>query len=346
MIGAELRVDLGRLRRNVATLRERMAPAELLVVVKDDAYALGVEPVARAAWDAGARWFGGIDVLSALRARRACPEARVLAWMTLSAGEAAAALDGGLELGVGDAGYLERAADAGLGRAKPAVVHLKIDTGLHRNGIRPEAWPAVVARAAELERAGAIRVAGIWSHIAEASDAEDDASRAEFDAAVATAREAGLRPEVRHLAASAAAWHRPEFRYDLVRIGAFCYGVRSADGPVLDGIEPVATLVGRVIAVGEDGVRIGIGSVDGLLSSLAGRVSVATPAGRRGLLRIDPFASTVAAWPGAAIGDEVLVFGPGTRGEPSPTDIGEAVDTVGEEPLLRISPRVPRVYLG
>lgn len=340
---AELRVDTGRLRRNIRAVRERMAPAELLVVLKDDAYRLGVDAVVAAAGAEGVGWFGAIDPPSTLRAKELRPEARVFCWATATDDEAARALDAGLELGVGDLDYLERV--AGLVADAPTAVHLKIDTGLHRNGIRPEAWPEAVARAAELERQGRIRVAGIWSHIAEASDAEDDASRAVFEAAVDAARAVGLRPEARHLAASAAAWHRPEFRYDLVRVGAFCYGVRSADGPELEGIEPVATLVARVTAVHDDRVALGIGSSHGLPSPLGGRIAIATPGGPRRLLKVEATTSWVASWNGAAVGDEVEIFGAPSDGVPSATDLAEAIDTVGEEILLRISPIVPRVYV-
>lgn len=343
---AELRVDLERLRSNVRAVRARMAPAEVLVVIKDDAYAQGVQRIVEASLDAGARWFGGIDVPSALRAKAVSGDrARVVAWMTVTEAEAEAALRGGLELGVGDAGYLERVRQSAAKAGVVARVHLKIDTGLHRNGVRPEDWDAFCARAAQLEREGSIAVVGIWSHIAEASDEEDDISRAAFDRAVAAARGEGLSPEVRHLAASAAAWHRPEFRGDLVRIGAFCYGIRSADGPEIPGIAPVSSLVARVVAIEGGEVRIGIGSVDGLPSTLAGRVHVGTPGGRRELRHVNPFESVVEAWDGAQYGDEVVLFGPGEHGEPTPTDLGEAIGTVGEEPLLRVSPLVPRVSL-
>lgn len=342
-MNAELRISRGLLAANIAAVRARIAPSELLMVVKDDAYAHGVETVARIAVAEGVRWLGALDPRSAIRAKRVAGErSRVFCWLTLSAEEARTALAEGLELGVGDADYLERVAAVSPGRA---VVHLKIDTGLHRNGVRPEQWPAFVARAAQLERDGRLRVAGIWSHIAEASDADDDASRAVFDEAVAVARAAGLDPEVRHLAASAAGWARPEFRYDLVRFGAFCYGIRSADGPELPGIAPAATLVARVTAVADEAVEIGIGSLDGLPSSLGGACTVGTPAGPRELLRVDLGTSAVAAWPGAAVGDEVAVFGPGERGESSATTLAEAIDTVGEEPVLRVSPLIPRVVV-
>ncbi|WP_203138443.1 alanine racemase [Microbacterium sp. JZ31] len=337
---SELRISRARLAANIEAVRTRIAPAELLMVVKDDAYAHGVEAVTAVALDAGVRWFGAIDVRSALRAKVVAGDAaRVFCWLTLGAEDATTALAGGLELGVGDADYLERIADVAR---EVAVVHLKIDTGLHRNGVRPEDWPAFVARAAELEREGRIRVAGIWSHISEASDEDDDVARAAFDAAVEVARAAGLNPEVRHLAASAAGWARAEFRYDLVRVGAFCYGIRSADGPELPGIAPAATLVARVAAVHDGEAEIGLGSLDGLPSSLSGAASVGTPAGARALRRVGLASSVVQAWPGAAVGDEVAVFGPGASGESSSTTLAEAIGTVGEEPVLRVSPLIPR----
>ncbi|WP_258861443.1 alanine racemase [Microbacterium sp. JB110] len=195
MIGAaQLRIDLGRFQRNVRAVRERMAPADVLVVVKDDAYGHGVERIVQAACEAGAAWFGAIDPASAVRAKVAAgDDARVFSWLTTTQAAAGDLLRAGVELGVGDVGYLERVAAAARATGAQAPVHLKIDTGLHRNGIRPEAWGEACARAAELERAGDITVVGIWSHIAEASDASD-ASRAGLRRCRGRAARARARP--------------------------------------------------------------------------------------------------------------------------------------------------------
>jgi alanine racemase len=341
---ARLLVDLPRLTRNVDTMRDRLGDAELMVVVKNDAYGQGVEPVVATAAQHGVTWFGSFDVDTGIRTRAAAGDAaRIFAWVTVDRPTIAAALDARLELGVGDAGYLEDVAAVSAGRQAP--VHLKIDTGLHRNGVRPEAWGEFVDRAAELERAGDIRVVGVWSHIAETSDADDDDSRAQFHAAVDRARAAGLAPATRHLSASAASYARPEFRHDLARIGAFVYGIRSTDGPDLPGIVPTATLLARVEDVAGDEAVIGIGSLDGLPSVLGGRVEVGTPAGARPLLRLDPMAAAVRAWPGAQPGDEVALFGPGALGESSVTTLAEAIGTVGEEIIVRVSPLIPREYV-
>ncbi|MFV0320668.1 MAG: alanine racemase [Microbacterium sp.] len=342
--GAYLRVDLGRIRADIDTLRARIAPAQLMCVVKNDAYAHGIDRVVADVAAHGVEWVGTFDVPMGVRARAAAgPGVRIFSWVTVDRTEIATALEAGIELGVGDAGYLEQVAEVSAGRAAP--VHLKIDTGLHRNGVRPEDWAAFVARAAALEARGDIRVAGIWSHIAETSDADDDRARVDYHTAVDAARAAGLRPEVLHLAASAAGYARPEFRHDLVRFGAFCYGIRSTDGPELPGIVPAATLLAPVAAVAADTVEVAYGSLDGLPSTLAGRVSVGTPGGARALLAVGETMLTVQAWPGAAVGDEVAVFGPGDRGESSATTLAEAIGTVGEEIMVRVSPLLPRRYV-
>lgn len=342
MSGARLRIDLAAFAENIATVRARVAPAELMLVVKDDAYGHGIDTIVARAVDEGVRWFGAFDVRAGIATRAVSGAGpRIFSWLTVGADEIATALDADIDLGVGDGEFLDDVAAVAGVQGRPARVHLKIDTGLHRNGIRPEEWPAVLVRAKRYQDAGLVSVVGIWSHIAEASDEEDDAARTAFDAAVAAAESTGFDIEVRHLAASAASFSRPEFRYDLVRVGAFCYGIRSAGGPSEHElrIRPIATLAAPVVDADDDGVTIAIGSLDGLPSTLAGRVSVATPGGRGLLSAIGPAESRVESWPGAQRGDGVIVFGP--EG-PSATDLAETIETVGEEILVRVSPTVPR----
>jgi alanine racemase len=342
-VTARLRVDLDAFAANLAEIRQRVKPADHMLVVKDDAYGHGLEPIVSRAWAEGVRWFGAFDAGTgrAVRAELG-DEARVFVWIIASTDEAQSAVDAGLDIGVGDHALLEDVA-AAEGAAR---VHLKVDSGLHRNGVRPEEWRAFVARAAVLERAGAIRVIGLWSHIAEASDAEDDAARAVFDGAVAQAREAGLRPELLHLAASAAGFARPEFRYDLVRIGAFAYGIRPAGGPAEAelGIRPIATLAADVVRIDDDRVAVGLGALHGLPSILAGRFSVGTPDGPRLVREIDPNELIVETWPTANRGDEIAIYG--GRALNGATDLAEQIGSIGEEIALRIAPTVPRDYGG
>jgi alanine racemase len=302
----------------------------------------------RTAAQAGVQWFGAFDARTGAAVRAVVGErARIFAWIAASRGDLDTAIAADLDLGIGDSGLLEELVDAAHDVDATVRVHLKIDTGLHRNGVRPEEWPAFVRRAAQLQAGGAIDVVGVWSHIAEASDAEDDDARAVFEWALGEAAAAGIHPSVRHLAASAASFARPGFRYDMVRVGAFCYGIRSAGGPAAHelGLQPISSLEADVTAVHGDTVEIGIGALEGLPTSLRGRgARVGTPAGGRRLELVGDRHTVVQAWPGAAVGDTVTVFGPGAQGEGSSTDLAELIGTIGEEIAVRLSPLVLRVY--
>lgn len=338
----ELRLDAPVFRANIDLVRARISPSTLMLVVKDDAYGHGIAWVAHEATAAGVDWFGSYDVRTAVDVRREAGDAvRIFAWATSTDDEIDDALLHDVDLGVGSAEYLDRVIARASVLGRRARVHLKIDTGLHRNGLLPQEWAAAIRTARAAEAMGMFEFVGIWSHIAEASDAEDDESRTVFLDAIRTAGESGPTPPLQHLTASAASWWRPEMRGSLSRVGAFCYGVRSADGPELDGIRPIASLVARVADLDGTDAVIDIGSFDGLPSSLAG-CAVGTPAGARELRRIAHTSAVVAGWPGMKIGDEVYVFGPGGHGEESATTLAERIDTVGEEILTRLSMKMRR----
>ncbi|GAA1951524.1 alanine racemase [Microbacterium deminutum] len=339
-----LRIDLDAFTANLAHIRAEVAPAEHMLVVKDDAYGHGLAPIIRRAWAASVRWFGAFDVHTGAVVRAQLgDDARIFVWLAGSDDEirTAEALD--FDLGVGDLDLLEDVARIASASSRRVRVHLKIDTGLHRNGIRPEQWDAAVSAAAAHQEAGSIEVVGLWTHLAEASDDEDDAAVTGFREAMIAAERAGLRPALRHVAASAASFARREFRHDLVRIGAFAYGIRPAGGPdhATLGIRPIATLAAPVIRIDDEGVHVAIGALHGLPSTLSGRVRVAGPAGPRTLLRVGALTSLIESWPEALIGDDVAVYGDGAA---SPTELAEAIGTIGEEIAVRVSPLVPREY--
>lgn len=346
MTRPELRIRTDRFASNIAAVRQRIAPSTLMVVLKDDAYGHGLRWAVDAAKGAGVEWYGSYDVGSGVEARRVLGDTgRILAWVTSTDEEIDDALNDRIDLGVGSAEYLARIVARAQALGVRARVHLKIDTGLHRNGLLPEEWAQTIADVRAGESAGLLELAGIWSHLAEASDAEDDEAQAAFLEAVRVAEASGPTPEALHLTASAASWWRPELRGSVSRIGAFCYGVRSADGPELDGVLPVAELVATVVAVHHDEAVIAIGSFDGIPSTLVG-AHVGTTAGARELRRIDATTAVVAGWPGMQTGDQVWLFGAGEHGEPSATTLAERIDTVGEEILTRLTPRVRRVVVA
>lgn len=338
-----LRVHSARLRSNIAVVRERIAPSALMIVLKDDAYGHGLSWAVETARDAGVEWFGSYDVRSGTHIRRLLGgEGRIFAWATSTDEEIDEALVGGIDLGVGSADYLGRVTARAAALGVTARIHLKIDTGLHRNGLLPEEWAATIGRVRSSETIGLVELVGVWSHLAEASDREDDDAHEVFLAAIDLVAESGAAPEVRHLTASAASWWRPELRGSVSRIGAFCYGIRSADGPELEGVLPVAELEAQVVEVRGGDAVIAIGSFDGLPSTLAG-APVGTPSGARELRRVGETTSIVTGWPGAAGGDTVRLFGSGACGDLSATALAERIGTVGEEIVTRLTSGVRRV---
>jgi alanine racemase len=354
----EARIHLDALRSNVAAVRALVAPARVLAVVKAGGYGHGMVLAARAALEGGADQIGVADLTEALALRDAGIDAPILAWLHGPEADFAAAIDAGIELGISSTAQLERAAGA--------VVHLKIDTGLSRNGIAPADWPTATARAAELERLGVLRVRGVWSHLANAGDADTERQRVRFEEAVEIARAAGLAPEVRHLAASEAAIATPATRYDLVRIGIAMYGLPPAEGMDVAalGLRPVMELVGAVAAVRRvpagEGVSYGfvhrtdrettlalvpLGYADGLPRAATGGVSVAIGGQRHpvvGRIAMDQVVVDVGDAP-VEVGDEVVLWGDPATGVPSAEEWAAAAGTIGYEIVTRVGPRVPRV---
>jgi len=287
----------------------------------------------------------------------------VLAWLHGTDADFRAAVEAGIDVGVSTRAQLEAAADAG------AVVHLKLDTGLSRNGFAPAEVNAAFARAAELERAGRLRVRGLMSHLSGTSPADDDAQRVAFESAVDAAHAAGLAPELRHLASSLAALTQPRSRFDLVRVGIAAYGL-PPDGAVDTaalGLRPVMELVTEVAAVRRvpagAGVSYGfthrterettlalvpLGYADGIPRQASGRAGVAIDGVRHpqvGRIAMDQFVVDVGDAE-VRVGDEVVVWGDPATGAPSAEDWAAAAGTIGYEIVTRVGHRVERVPLS
>ncbi|MEJ1229930.1 MAG: alanine racemase [Galbitalea sp.] len=219
------------MRSNIRVLRAAVAPAQTMVVVKAEGYGHGALESARAAVEAGAEWLGVVDIAEGLALREAGLRTPVLAWLHGAESDFQLAVDHAIDIGISTPGQLERAAaTTGL-----AQIQIKVDTGLSRNGVEERQSAGLFARAAELERAGRVSVRGVWSHLANAGEHEDREQLRRFEAALALAADAGLRPELRHLAATAGSLSLPESRYDLVRLGIGVYGLSRSSTPPPSG---------------------------------------------------------------------------------------------------------------
>ncbi|MCA4132449.1 alanine racemase [Arthrobacter sp. M4] len=369
-------IDLEAIRHNVRVLTAVASPAQLMAVVKADAYGHGAIQVARAALQAGASWLGVAHISEGLALRAAGIDAPMLAWLHTPESNFAAAVAAGIDIGV--SGWeLPQVVAAARAQQRPARVHLKLDTGLGRNGCTIEKWDSVVGEAVDYQDQGLLRVVGVFSHLAVADEPhrpETDQQLAAFREALAIASDAGVDLEVRHLANTPATLSRPDTHFDLVRVGLGLYGLSPFEDQTSAelGLRPamtVRTLLSNCKTVPEgqgvsyglnyhtpsdstlgliplgyaDGVpRVATGGpvrVNGVNYPVVGRIAM-----DQMVIDLGPDAERSAG--GSLIGAEAVMFGDGSDGGPTADDWARAAGTINYEIVTRISPRVPRSYVN
>ncbi|MFC4563138.1 alanine racemase [Nocardiopsis mangrovi] len=367
---AEARIDLGAISENTELLRRTAPGAQVMGVVKADGYGHGMLPAARALLAGGATWLGTAFIDEALQLRAAGVDTPVVAWILPPGAPLASAIAAGIDLGVSTPELVDAIGLAARETGRPARVHLKADTGLNRGGVTAAQWPDTVAAAARAEADGLLRVTGLFSHFA-CSDEPGHASIgmqiSAFHEALEIADKAGLRPEVRHLANSAAALTLPETHFDLIRPGIAGYGITPIPALTGTGLRPAMTLSARIALVKRvpegSGVSYGhryttdrstrlalvpVGYGDGVPRAATNTAEVLAAGRRRriaGTVCMDQFMLDIGEDPAAA-GDDAVLFGPGDRGEPTAQDWADALGTIPYEIVTRVGPRVPRTYTG
>ena len=231
-------VDLAAIRHNLGVLRAAAPGALQLATVKANAYGHGLLPVARAALDGGADWLGVAQLAEAFTLRRGLDEAAVaradapiLAWISTSSSDFAAAIEADIDLSVSWTWVLADVCAAAREAGRPARVHVKIDTGMSRAGSTLADLPALASALRMAADDGLVDVVGAWSHMSRADDPSEagNASTAShvriFEEGLAILADAGVTPRIRHLSAtSGILWHR-EAHYDMVRAGIGLYGL-------------------------------------------------------------------------------------------------------------------------
>ncbi len=374
----EVRVDLAAIRDNVAELRSRAGSAEVMAVVKADAYGHGLVPAARAARAGGATWLGTAVLAEALALRAAGVEGRMLAWLSAPGERWADALAADIDVSASAPWAVAEIAAAAAETGRRARLHLKVDTGLGRGGAPAAGWDDLVDAALEAQSDGLVTVVGLWSHFALA-DAPGhrtiDGQLEAFASAVKAAEGAGVRAEVRHIANSAATLTRPDAAFDLVRPGLAVYGlspIPDQAAPADLGLRPAMSGRARLALVkavpAGQGVSYGhayitsrpttlglvpLGYADGVprhASGGEGAPGAPVLVGGRtlpvaGRVCMDQFVVDLDDTPAAA-GDEVVLFGDSARGEPTAEDWARACGTISYEIVARFAPRLPRTYVG
>ena len=375
VIRAEAVINLDAVCRNLSTIGQELNGPVTMAVVKADGYGHGMVPVARAARAAGVPWLG-VALLSEARDLRVSGDTgRVLAWLWAPGDDhLGPCVEADVDISVSSTWALAEVADVARRLGVRARVHLKVDTGLSRNGAALSEWAQLLGAARVEQDRGSIEVVGVWSHLANA-DCPDDQSVADQNACFAMADaavvDAGLEPAVRHLANTAAALGYPKTRYDLVRIGIGMYGVSpstpgSAAGLGLTGAMTLRARLalvkqipaGQSVSYGSKWTasrptRVGLvplGYADGVPRAASGRAAVVVAGARcpvLGRIAMDQFVIEIDDGLGdVKAGDEVVLFGDESDGAPTADDWAVASDSIGYEIVTRVSSRVPRRYVG
>ncbi len=359
-------VDLDAIRSNVGVMCARLAPGvRFLAVVKADGYGHGAVQVANAAIQAGASMLAVAIPEEGEALRRAGIEEPilVLGGMEAAAAEAVVACD--LTQTVFDAAAVRTLEAAGARLGRTAQVHMKLDTGMNRIGVRTE--QEARALTALIDSMAHVSLTGCLTHMATADEDErEDTLRqlARFDVLSAAVASVHSGPIIRHAANTASIFRYPQAQYDMVRGGIALYGYP----PVAEaqGLRPAMRWVTRAVMVKEiePGERVGyggrfeaqrvtrvmtvpVGYADGYRRALSGRGCVLVR-GRRapiiGRVCMDQVMVDVTEIPDVQAGDEVVLLGAQGEACIDAQEMAEWMDTISYEVLCAPSARVPRVY--
>jgi len=348
------------------------APPRIAAVLKADGYGLGAVRVARELLEEGVDALAVACLPEAIELRRHYPDVSILVMGHTPDEYLGDAVEQRLTLTVCSLPQAHELSRIAGERAARAVVHVKIDTGMRRLGIVPGPDTAqLIARMAALP---GVELEGIFTHLALR---DEDSDRMQFELFLdvldrAAAR--GVTFPVRHVCDSIGLMRYPEYRLDMVRVGALLYGVRPLRTPRYDGVDirEAAALKSRIARLARlrDGESVSYdrswkapaggalvatvpaGYADGYRRALSNKAQVVVRGTRApivGLVCMDQLMVDVSGVPGVSENDDVLLFG-SPCGTPPGSCIGllevaEWAGTNRNEIISSIGRRVPRIYL-
>jgi alanine racemase len=361
-----IEINLDAIAANYKTLKS-LTDAKVMAIVKADAFGHGMIEVSKKLESINVDILATADLEEAEQIRAAGIKSPLLAWLHGKDADFVSAIKHDIQIGLSAVAALELVAEASKQASAIAKIHLKVDTGLGRNGATIANWPEVVSKAVELEAQGLINLVGVFSHLSGTSEADDLAQLDVFNAAVAQAKDVGANFEYRHLAASAATLNYKNTHLDMVRVGIALYGLdpnpqtRASDF----GLVPAMRVSSEVVSVKQvpagHGVSYGylhktsapttlalvpFGYAEGMPRIATGKASVLLNGKKYPILAriaMDQFVLDVGK-DDVSSGDEVVIFGDAKKGEPTAEQLAEAAGTINYEIVTRIGGRAKRVF--
>ncbi len=365
--GTRALIDLAALRKNFAAVRSCVdSRVKMLVVVKADGYGHGANLVAPALVEAGADWLGVATIEEGIELREVGITKPILILAGSAGGDVAALREYSFRTALLDVDMARELASHAQGWRIP--VHIKLDSGMGRLGVRPDQLEPLLRTVQQLD---CFRIEGVFSHFGNADRVDrafSDTQVATFASAVAAVREMGIAPEWIHLANSAATIARPQAHFSMVRPGIVLYGVAPSGTESPVPLHPVMRVESRILQIKSlpPGVPVSygqtyttqrqtrcavvpIGYADGYARAHSNRAFMLVR-GRRvpviGAVCMDLTMLDVSDVPEAQAGDEVVLWGRQGDEEIRVAEVGAWQGSVDYEVLTRLGKRVPRVGIN
>ena len=371
MSRASAEINLSAIAQNFKSIKSR-TNADVLAVVKADAYGHGLIPVSKALEEAGADWFGTALLEEAINLRKSGILKPIISWLTPLGEDFKSAIGLDIDLGIPSIDLLDEVIKAASLTGKTARIHLEIDTGMSRGGVLSE-WDQLIKSVLVGVNLKQLKVIGIWSHFARADEPDELMNQEQlslFEEKVNQAKAAGIDAQFIHIANSAALFTNKSAHKNIIRSGIALFGLSPDIKTIGDssslGLKPAMKLKAKLnlvkevkagssvgyggTAVLKSDTKLGVvalGYADGIprsTNNLAGVFVDKKRAPIIGRVSMDQFVVDLGITSTAKTGDEVIVFGDGSNGEYTVDEWAKAANTINYEIITRIGPRVPRIY--
>jgi alanine racemase len=346
--------------------------AQVLAVVKADAYGHGLIQVGKAAENAGADWLGTALLEEGITLRNSGIKIPIISWLTPLGEDFKSAINIDIDLSISSTELLNEIVLAGKSVKKIPRIHVEVDTGMSRGGVGDD-WQLFLAELSKAVAANEINIVGIWSHFARADEPDEVMNKEQltvFEDRIKNASATGIKADFIHIANSASSLTNKSAHKNIIRWGIGLYGL-SPDLNNLGNskslnLKPAMRLKAKLhlvkavkagVSVGYGGTAITksdtklgvvtLGYADGIprnANNLAGVFVGGKRAPIIGRVSMDQFVVDLGSNSLAKTGDEVIVFGDGLGGEYTADEWAKASGTINYEIVTRIGSRVPRIY--
>ena len=365
-------VDLSCLANNLKSFRRLLPPrVRIMAVIKADGYGHGAYEVSRVALQEGASMLGVASLEEGLELRKKGIKSPILILGYTDPRQNRLLLEYDLTPAISHWEAALSLSQQAVAAGKKVPVHVKLDTGMSRLGLREPA--GIISLLEKLSALPGIRLEGLFTHFATADEMEKDFMEEQLEKFKAVIREGekkGIHIPLKHAANSAAAINFPESHLDMVRIGIGMYGYYPSDEVSREKIKlcPVLSLKSRIVLLKKipSGTPVSYGRTftaatetlvavvplgygDGYSRRLSNN-GVMLVRGRKvpviGRVCMDLTMLDVGAVPDVQEGDEVVVYGKQGSQEIWVDQVARQLGTISYELLCNINSRIPRIYTG